>query len=175
VSGEADSYLSLGEVRTAHGVHGNLKIFPFSDDLTPLKSGLPLLAVGPEGSRSSRLTVRWCRSHGRFLLLACEEITSREQAQKLAGYTLYVSRSDLPPLAEDTYYWDDIVGLSVFNGENRFVGRVTEIVPTGSNDVYVVYDEKTQAETLIPAIYSVVKSVDLDSGAMYVDLPESLG
>jgi len=82
----------------------------------------------------------------------------------------------LPELEEDTHYWFDIIGLSVFLKDNTFIGNVTSVIPTGSNDVYVVKDpdkNKTQ-EILIPAIESVVLEIDLKNGRMSVDLPEGL-
>jgi 16S rRNA processing protein RimM len=71
-----------------------------------------------------------------------------------------------------TFYFYQIIGLAVYNVDERYVGRVEEIFPTGSNDVYVV--RKGDKEVLIPAIDSVILAVDLEEARLRVDLPEGL-
>ena len=83
-----------------------------------------------------------------------------------------MEKSRLPALEEGTYYWSDLIGLDVHATDGRFLGKIASIFRTGSNDVYVTRDE--DRETLIPALVSVVKSVDLETGRMTVDLPEGL-
>jgi 16S rRNA processing protein RimM len=78
----------------------------------------------------------------------------------------------LPGLEVNTYYWEDIIGLSVYAEDGVFLGRVESIIQTGSNDVYVVKDGKS--EILVPAMESVVLKIDLDQKRMKVNLPEGL-
>ena len=72
-----------------------------------------------------------------------------------------------------SHYWTDIIGLSVYRADGNYLGRITSILPTGSNDVYIVSDEKNK-ETLIPALESVVREIDLKNNRMQVQLPEGL-
>ena len=83
-----------------------------------------------------------------------------------------MDRTLLPELASDTYYWADLIGLSVYTTQGDYLGRLTSILPTGSNDVYIVRTE--DRETLVPALASVVCSVDLANQTMRVKLPEGL-
>ena len=76
------------------------------------------------------------------------------------------------PLGEDEYYVYQIVGLDVWTGEGEHLGRVSEVLFTGANDVYVVQGEK--GEILIPAVEDVVLEVDLASGRLTVELMEGL-
>ena len=79
-------------------------------------------------------------------------------------------------MEEGTYYWADLMGLSVYSMAGDYMGELTAILRTGSNDVYVAkrMDGKKELEVLIPALASVVREIDLDRRVMKVDLPEGL-
>jgi len=166
-----DDYLSIGKISGAHGINGNLKIYPYAEDLS-IEIGSCLLVRQQPDTQPREITVTGWRPHGRVFLLTCSEITSRGQAENEIGGELVILRSDLPDPGEETYYWVDIIGLSVFTAEGICIGRIKSILPTGSNDVYVVYNAETAEETLIPAIKSVVKDIDLDAGVIHVDLTD---
>jgi 16S rRNA processing protein RimM len=74
------------------------------------------------------------------------------------------------------FYWSDIIGLSVFDMAGDYIGRVTSIIQTGSNDVYVVKcpESGNRKEVLVPALAWVVKEIDLNKKIMRIDLPEGL-
>jgi len=84
--------------------------------------------------------------------------------------------ASLEVLEEGVYYWSDLIGLSVFTVDDTYIGRVTSIIQTGSNDVYVVTndDGEKPADILIPALEWVVLDIRLDQKIMRVDLPEGL-
>ena len=90
----------------------------------------------------------------------------------MIGAELFIPQTELPELDEDTYYWFELIGIEVYTTQGDYLGRITSIFPTGSNDVYVVKDNKQ--EMLIPALESVVLDIDLDLKRMRVDLPEGL-
>ena len=101
-----------------------------------------------------------------------EGIDTRNSAESWIGAELFIEKTTLPQLEEGTYYWFEIIGLSVCDVEGAYLGRVESILPTGSNDVYVVTDHEN--EILIPAIESVVLDIDLEKGRMAVAVPEGL-
>lgn len=96
-------------------------------------------------------------------------MTERGAAERHRGLELFVPGSDLPRLAAGTYYHWEIVGLEVVTDEGESLGRVTEILKTGANDVYVVQTPGSP-EILIPAIEPVVREIDLEAGIMRVHL-----
>ena len=116
------------------------------------------------------------KPHTKTVLLSLKEIENRTQAEALVGSELYIEKMSLPELEDGDYYWFDIIGLSVFTVEGEYIGQVASIMPTGSNDVYIVKGVagERQKETLIPALASVVVSIDLEKKTMQVDLPEGL-
>ena len=134
------------------------------------QKGMELTAASETGD--VQLTVKSVAPHKKGLLLTFKEVGHINDLEPLVGCELFVLREDLPEPEDGSYYWVDIIGLSVETVEGEFLGKVDSIFPTGSNDVYVVKDGKK--EILVPALATVLKQVDLDSGIMVVDLPEGL-
>ena len=161
----------IGKIVGAHGVKGANKISVYIDSLTIFEPGTDLLIRSSDGSEKSH-KISWVKPHSRGALLALEDITSREQAKELIGSKLFIKRAKLPKLEEGAYYWFDLIGLEVYTTDNQYLGCLDSIIETGANDVYVVYQDNR--EILIPALESVVRSVDIESGIMRVDLPEGL-
>lgn len=112
------------------------------------------------------------RPHKKFVLAQLEGVRTREEAEQLRGKSVLVDPADLPPLDEDAYYWHEILGMRVVTEEGGNVGRITEILPTGSNDVYVV--REGEKESLIPAIKEVIISIDKKARTMVIRPLEGL-
>ena len=96
-------------------------------------------------------------------LAGCEE---REAAARFRGSEIAVPRAQLPQAGPGEYYWADLVGLNVVNGESQSLGRIVQILETGANDVLVVQGDR---ERLIPFIGTVVRGVDEAAGVLRVD------
>ena len=117
-----------------------------------------------------------CQPYKKILRVSFKEITQREQAEGYIGHTVLIDRADLPDTEQDTDYWIDLLGMDVFTNAGDYLGRITQIMPTGANDVYVVGNHTVEPprEILIPALASVVLEVDVAQRRMRVDLPEGL-
>jgi 16S rRNA processing protein RimM len=167
--------LPIGKITGAHGIKGTLKVFSYAESVASFKPGTPLYLRNTRG-QESRLTIRWVKPHSKTILLSLEGIIDRNQAQALSGSELFIDKKWLDALEEGTYYWADLMGLSVYNIEGDCLGRLSSVIRTGSNDVYVVTpaEGKKSREILIPALAWVVKEIDLDKKIMRVDLPEGL-
>jgi len=154
---------------------GNVKINSYAESLSVFSPGTVFLARHVKGEKKT-YSVKWAKPHSKTVLLSLNEIVNRTQAEALVGSVLYIQKKGLPELEAGDYYWFDIIGLSVFSVAGEYIGRVTSIMPTGSNDVYIVKDVAggRQKETLIPALASVVVSIDLEKKIMQVDLPDGL-
>lgn len=165
---EAKNRIIIGKVGAPHGVRGELKITPLTDfpdrfnDLKKVFAGNELLTVD---------TVRY---HNQTVLIKFAEYPVREDAAKLTGRHLSVDRADAVPLEEGQYYIGDIIGLEVFDEAGNKLGKVTEVLPTGSNDVYVVAQEGNSKELLIPALKKVVLQISVPEGKMVVRLQEEI-
>jgi len=162
--------LLIAEIVGVHGIRGNLRVCSYaeSDDIfTPGMS-----ARLRNDDQEILCTIKEVSPYRRGLLLCLEGVDDRNRAESLVGYGIYIEKSRLPAPEEGSYYWSDIIGLSVFDKGEVFLGKVDSLIPTGSNDVYVVKNGKR--EILIPAIASVVTEIDPEKGIMRVELPEGL-
>jgi len=106
------------------------------------------------------------RTDREFLIIAFHGISSREEASTLRNAMIEVDASMLPALGENEYYYHQIIGLSVVTVEGKTIGRVTEIMETVSNEVYVVQD--IDREYLIPAVKAVIADINLNTGIMTI-------
>jgi 16S rRNA processing protein RimM len=167
-------FLSMGKIVGAHGIKGVLKVFSYAESITSFKSGSSIIMVMDGLEKSFK--IEWVKPHGKTILMALKGVSNRNQAEVLCGAELFIDRRSLEALAKGTWYWSDLIGLSVYTMEAVYVGRVTSIMRTGSNDVYVVTSDQggKPVEILIPALEWVVREINVDEKRMRVDLPEGL-
>jgi len=111
--------------------------------------------------------------HGAMLLLKLKGIETKEEAQTYRGAFLCVNEDELYPLPEGSYYQFQLIGLNVVDEAKGLLGKLTDILETGANDVYVVKSPEF-GEILLPAIKQVILGVDLEHGMMRVHLLEGL-
>lgn len=168
--GDGDT-LTIGKVVGVHGIRGRLRVLSEADSVAFFPTGEDLFLDKGNGV-CRRFRISSCTRHKRVFLLALEGVESIDAAEPWVRSRVRMNKATLPPVEPGTYYHYQIVGLSVFTPDRRYIGRVEEIFPTGSNDVYVV--REGDKEILIPAIDSVVVAVDLDEARLWVDLPEGL-
>jgi len=161
----------IAKIVGVHGLKGISRIRSFAESLDMFEPGRVVLVRERSGLAKS-LEIEWVKAHTATALLSFNGITDRSQAEALVGAELYVRKQDLPDLEEDTYYWIDLIGMAVYTTEEKYLGRIESIIETGSNDVYVVKDNKK--EVLIPALATVVLDIDIKHKRMQVDLPEGL-
>ena len=156
----------LGRISGLHGVNGWLKIYSYSRPKENIFSYNPWQIKNAANDWVSQKVSNW-RMQGKGLIAQFDEINSRDLAQVFVGSEIAVLREELPDLAENEYYWRDLIGLEVVNQSEDSLGTVVEIKETGANDVLVV---KGQTKYLIPLLSgSVVKKVDQEQGRLLVD------
>ena len=170
--GNGTDLMVLGKLTSVHGLKGYVKVQSFedSDSDTLFCAGASVLIRIPHKYEKWHKIIK-ANAHKKGLLVLLKGI-NREAAEALVGGELCLKRSDMPELEPGTFYWEDLIGLAVEDVNKGYLGKIDSIIPTGSNDVYVVKDGKS--ETLVPALPWVVLSVDLTDGKMLVDLPEGL-
>jgi len=166
-----DALIPIGKVVGTHGIKGYLKVISYAESTASFAPGKQL-ALRKQGKPVVTYGIESARPHKRGMLLAFNGIASVDAAKEWVGSELCIDKATLPEPERGTYYWHQIIGIEVFTVDDRRLGRVAAIFPTGSNDVYVVRDGKK--EVLIPAIDSVVVEIDLTHNVLRVDLPEGL-
>jgi len=162
----APGHVAVGRVLSAHGLRGEVKVEPLTALLEHFTAGRRLwigqAAHEVEASRQQKDSV----------LLKLSGVASVEAAKALRGCPLSLPESELAPLPEGEYYAHQIVGLEVYDRDGAPLGKVVELLPTGSNDVYVV--DGPRGELLLPAIDDVIIEVDVAGGRMVVSLMDGM-
>ena len=162
-------FLAVGKLRRPHGVHGEIIMDVLTDFPERLHTGMTLF-IGPE---HLPLRLRSHRPTAAAMLVAFEGYNTPEQAGELRNQFAYVPTADRPPLPEGEYYHHQLIGLKVVDEHGKALGRVSEILATGANDVYVVRPEMG-AEILIPAVDEFVLDTDLERGELRVHVAPGL-
>ena len=131
---------------------------------------LKRLYVGPQ---YQPYTITRMRRHHTGMIIQFAEMTDRDQADLLRNQMVYIAIKDAIPLEDGEYYLYQIEGIQVVSDEGETLGRVTGLIETGANDVYVITTPAGK-ELLLPAIPDVIKNVDVTAGVMTVHLLEGL-
>ena len=153
---QKEGVLLIGKIVGVHGIKGGVKVYSYAESPSIFKPDGPVL-LEDKHSRRRTLSIRRAQPHKRVVLLSFKEIGTRNEAETLIGSKLFINKKELPEPEPGTYYWTDIIGLSVYRNNGDYIGKITSILPTGSNDVYIVRDEN-DIETLIPALESKPES-----------------
>lgn len=162
-----DDLIGIGRVAGTFSFDGTLRVFPTTDFPERFKK---MKRVKLErGGGIEEYAVESARSHKGMYLLKLSGIDSMEKAQEYKNAQVVIGQDELMPLPEGEYYHFQLEGLNVIDEERGLLGKVTEVLGTGANDVYVIQSPKF-GEVLIPAIKDVILGVDLAAGEIKVRL-----
>jgi 16S rRNA processing protein RimM len=166
-------HLAVGQIVGAHGLTGELRVEAYSDFPARFAPDAVLFL----GEQLEPVTVTAVRPHKTNLLLRLEEIEDRNAAEDVRGLWLYVPEAEAAELEEGQYWIHDIIGLQVVTEAGQAIGKITDVLATGANDVYVVRPAagiNGGRDVLLPAIEDVVARVDLPQGIMVIHLLDGL-
>jgi len=162
------NYLAIGRVVRPFGLRGELRVQLLTEYPEQL-SRLRMVYLGPETQPWEVESVRLHQGAALFKLVGCND---RSVADTLRGAWVQIARKDAVPLEDDEYYEHQVVGMTVVEEDGTVLGKLTEIITTGANDVFVVIGPG--GELLLPAIESVILDIDLDTGQMMVHILDGL-
>ena len=158
-------YLMIGEITKPQGVRGEVKVRPCTCDVERFE-GLETVYVERDGSYAPlRITVNRLGADAVFMNVA--GVADRDAAEALRGTKLYIDRAHAVVLDEDTNFLADLIGLRGVADDGRDLGKLTDVLQPGGNDVSVF--KGPLGEVLVPALKSVVSKVDLQKGEMLLD------
>jgi 16S rRNA processing protein RimM len=166
-----EEYIKIGQIINTHGHKGDLKIYPLTDDPARFFE-LQKVYIRLDDEHYQLYTVVRVFLHQRFVLLGLQEVPDMNAAEKLKEKYLEIPRSEVKALPAGSFYIFQLVGLAVYDG-TQFIGKLTKVLPTGSNDVFVVKTAEGK-EVLLPALKSVITQVDLEQGRLEVRMPPGL-
>ena len=163
-------YLSIGQIVNTHGIKGEIKVFPLTDDASRFDKLKEIYIESKD--EMTKYQIESIKHLKNTVILKLKGIDTMNDSEKLRNLYIKVGRWDAVRLPKDSFFICDIVESDVFDIHGELLGKLADVLQTGANDVYIVKDDKR--EILIPALKSVVKEIDLQNKKIIVDLPEGL-
>ena len=165
-----EDFLRVGVVTRTHGVRGEVKVYPTTDEP---RRFLDLTEVTVGEHKERILPIENVRFFKNLVILKFSGIDDMDSAAKLAGTDLYIPRSEGVPLEEGEYYIADLIGMDVISDEGEHLGTVKDVLQTGANDVFIV-ERKGARQLLLPYIPECVLDIDPAASCMKVHIMEGL-
>lgn len=169
-----EKWFNVGKIVNTHGIKGEVRVISKTDfPEERYKAGNQLYLFMPNSSTPVELTVKQHRTHKNFDLLVFEGYENINLVEKFRDGILKVPESQLSNLQEDEFYFHEIIGCRVFLSSGDEIGKITEILTPGANDVWVIKGTGGK-EILIPYIEEVVKKVDVREKTVLIEPIEGL-
>lgn len=162
-----EDLLQVGVITTTHGVRGEVKVFPTTDDVERFKKLKQVLL--DTGKEKIELEIAGVKFFKNLVILKFKGIDDINEVEKYRKKSLYVTRENAVKLKKDEYFIADLIGLKVTSDEGEELGNISDVIQTGANDVYVISKEGAE-ELLVPAIKECVRNVDIEGGNMEIHL-----
>ncbi len=166
-----DDFLQVGIITTTHGVRGEVKVYPTTDDINRFKKLKEVIL--DTGREKRNLEIEEVKFFKQMVILKFRGIDTLDD---VAGYRragLYVTRDNAVKLGRDEYFIADLMGVKVYDESDQFLGSLEDVITTGANDVYVIHMSDGR-ELLLPAIKQCILNVDLQGRKMKVHVLEGL-
>lgn len=155
--------MRIGVVTTTHGIRGEVKVFPTTDDVTRFKKCDEVILVTKKGNLT--LHVQNVKFFKNIVILKFKEFNDINEVEGFRKCDLMVTRENALPLEEGSYYLCDVIGASVQKEDGSLIGEVTDVLETGANNVFVIQTTEGK-EVLFPVIPQCIKKVDTEAGVV---------
>lgn len=166
-----EQLLQVGIISSTHGVRGEVKVFPTTDDIKRFKKLKKVIL--DTGREHLPLEVESVKFFKQFAILKFKGIDNINDIEKYKGKSLLVDRENAVKLRKDEYFIADMIGMKVFTEDGEEFGVMKDVLETGANDVYII-DSIEHGEVLVPAIKQCILDVDIEHQKMTIHLMEGL-
>lgn len=160
----ANSLLIVGKVIGPHGLGGLLRICSYSGSEDSFLDARTVFLESVSGEITEYAVIS-VRPHKNAFLMRLEGLRSRDEGEKYKGAGILISKEAITS-GEDEYFWHELLGLKVYLDTGKYLGVVSQIIPTKANDIYVI--KEGDKETCVPAVYEVVKEIDIENEKMII-------
>lgn len=157
----------VGIITTTHGIRGEVKVFPTTDDSRRFKRLKDVLL--DTGKEELRLEIEGVKFFKNLVILKFQGLDSINDVEKFKGCGLYVPRANAVRLRRNEYFVADLIGVEGFLEDGSRFGVLKDVLETGANDVYI-FDTERYGEVLVPAIKDCILAVDVEAGKMRLHL-----
>ncbi|MDO5145447.1 MAG: ribosome maturation factor RimM [Eubacteriales bacterium] len=166
-----ENLLQVGIITGTHGLKGEVKVFPTTDDKERfLDLEEVLLDTGKE---LLELKVEYCKFFKQFVFVKFKDLDDINEVEQYKRCPLLVTRENAVALEEDEYYVADLIGLTIVDDSGVTIGKLENVIKTGANDVYEVLTEDG-GRILLPAIKECILNVDMEENIILVHLMKGL-
>ena len=148
-------FLTVGQIINTHGVKGEVKVYPLTDNTKRFRKLKKVYIDGIEKN------ILWCKIQPDKIIMKIEGIESPEIAMKYKNKYLEVDRENAVTLEKGRYFVADIIGCRVIDEDENNIGTVFDVIFTGSNEVYWV--KGSEEDVMVPALKSIVAKMDMDN------------
>lgn len=166
-----EDLLQVGAITQTHGIRGEVKVFPTTDDAKRFKKLKEVIL--DTGREKVTLEIESVKFFKQFVILKFKGFDNINDIERYKGKNLYVTRENAVKLKRDEYFIADLIGLKVYDEDDQHLGILTNVIETGANDVYEVKFEDGK-EVLFPAIKQCILDVDMENRKMKVHIMEGL-
>lgn len=166
-----ENLLQVGVITAPHGIRGEVKVFPTTDDVQRFKKLKKVILDTGKGQLT--LEIEGVKFLKKFTILKFKGIDSIDEAERYRSKALLVTREDAVPLGKNEYFVADLIGVQVFTEDGQEFGVLKDVMKTGANDVYII-QTKEHGEVLLPAIKECVRKVDIEKRRMDIYLMPGL-
>ena len=166
-----EKYFKVGVVSSTHGVRGEVKVFPTTDDPKRFKKLKEVVLTN--GKEESVRAIEGVKFFKQFVIVKFKDIDSLNDVEKYRGYELLIPRSDAVKLDKNEYYSADLIDLKVISDDGKYSGVLFDVLQTGANDVYEIHLEDGR-EVLLPAIKECILEVNVEEGYLKFHAMEGL-
>ena len=166
-----EDLLQVGVITTTHGIRGEVKVYPTTDDAHRFDYLESVLL--DTGKDLCELEIQRVKYFKQFVILKFRDVDNINDIEPYKGKSLYVTRDFAVPLEENEYYIADLIDMDVFLEDGSLFGTLKDVMETGANDVYVIHTTDKK-EVLVPAIKDCVKEVDVEQNKMIIHLLKGL-
>ncbi len=160
-----EDILQIGVITKPHGVHGEVKVFPMTDDVKRFKKLKKTLL--DTGKGYIELECEGVKFFKQFVILKFRDHDSVESIAKYCQKGIFVTRQDAVKPGKDEYFIADLIGMRAQDEEQGISGTLKNVIETGANDVYEIELDDGRM-LLLPAIKECVKEVDVAEGFMNI-------
>ncbi|MFP3155397.1 ribosome maturation factor RimM [Lachnospiraceae bacterium ZAX-1] len=166
-----DENIQVGIITSTHGIKGEVKVFPTTDDATRFQQLKQVIL--DTGKEQQTLEITQVKFFKNKVILKFKGIDDINEVERYKGKSLYVTKEQALPCGEDEYFIGDLIGMAVVSDEGEALGDIVDVLLTGANDVYVVAGQDKK-ELLLPAIKECILNVDMKGRIMRVHLMRGL-
>lgn len=164
-----DTFILIGKVAKVHGLKGEIKVYPYSEQPENIKAYKNLVLVAKDGKRSNPIKIVQSRVQKKLAIVRLDSIKSREQAEALIGFGVLLDKAELPAIDKNSYYWQDIIGKNAITETGSLLGKVESLFNNGAQDILVIAGDE---EYLIPVTKEIL--IDISEEDIVINPPPGL-